>query len=417
MHDAGHLFRGLRPEHVLVQAKYVGPRKKLVARVKLLHAVLWDLVPTGDLAQEEFTQSDALYLAPELRSIEAIVTPRSDVYGAGVLFYEMLTGTAPMGTFQRPTALRPEVPHHVDDIMEIALSPAPEDRYQTATDLADDVRRIFQDPDVGPGAVKKALIPPVWWGIALLGVVALGVLLYQTRPDPAADAMAADATLRSAVVTAYADVDPVAVKAIQDQHPNMIYVPAGPFLPGRLPAEFDAPAFEPLAHEEHVEAFLIDAFEYPNLQGAKPEYGMPWTEADEKCRAAGKRLCTESEWEKACKGPNSAAYGYGDAFDEAACGNGLEERGYASGSKEACRSRWGVFDLSGNFREWTASQPVGKDSRHIVKGGLRHDPRRGSRCAYAVDESTGLREASTSFRCCRDADAPPFVAPAAPPAP
>ena len=105
-------------------------------------------------------------------------------------------------------------------------------------------------------------------------------------------------------------------------------------------------------------------------------------------------------------------WGRADTYDAAVCG-ALEERGYASGSKEACRSLWGAFDLSGNFREWTSTAPTGKDGRRVVKGGLRHDPQRGSRCAYAVDESTGLKEASTGFRCCRDADAPPVADPAA----
>jgi hypothetical protein len=46
-----------------------------------------------------------------------------------------------------------------------------------------------------------------------------------------------------------------------------------------------------------------------------------------------------------------------------------------------------------------------------VKGGLRHDPVRGSRCGYAVDESIALKEASMGFRCCRDVDAPPVSPP------
>jgi hypothetical protein len=43
----------------------------------------------------------------------------------------------------------------------------------------------------------------------------------------------------------------------------------------------------------------------------------------------------------------------------------------------------------------------------VVKGGLRANNGRGSRCAFAVDESIGYADATLSFRCCLDDDAAP----------
>jgi formylglycine-generating enzyme required for sulfatase activity len=146
-------------------------------------------------------------------------------------------------------------------------------------------------------------------------------------------------------------------------------------------------------------------FEYPNVRGTMPMFGTPYPKAKELCRAAGKRLCTADEWERACKGPRSTIYSYGDTFDEDFCGLGLEDP-YPSGTKESCKSEWGVFDLSGNFREWTSSL---RRNRPLVKGGLKSAPEKGTRCAMAADESMEFTDKSITFRCCRDVDAPPIA--------
>ena len=65
-----------------------------------------------------------------------------------------------------------------------------------------------------------------------------------------------------------------------------------------------------------------------------------------------------------------------------------------------CKSRSGVYDLSGTFAEWTGSMPEGKDNRRYVKGGQRHNPRRGTRCTFTTDESVAFKDGSMSFRCC-----------------
>ena len=79
-----------------------------------------------------------------------------------------------------------------------------------------------------------------------------------------------------------------------------------------------------------------------------------------------------------------------------------------------CKSSWGAYDLSGNFREWTASQPKGKDVRRIVKGGMRQNPTKGTRCAFTTDESIAFKNATMGFRCCLDVDELPFEPPAPP---
>ena len=59
--------------------------------------------------------------------------------------------------------------------------------------------------------------------------------------------------------------------------------------------------------------------------------------------------------------------------------------------------------------------PSSGAGRRIVKGGMRNNPEKGTRCAFQTDQNEGYSDGLLSFRCCRDLDAPP-VAPAAPPA-
>lgn len=420
IHAAGITQRALRPEYVLIRVRYAGPRNaNFVAQVKLVGPALWDLVPLGTLAEDEFTRGEAQYLAPELKSFDPTPTPRSDLFTAGVLFYEMLTGTPPVGTFQAPTQLRPDLPGHVDDVIELAMGFSPEDRYRTAQDAIDDIRRIFHEAETeDPAAAARPMITPLWWALGLLGVLAVAVILYQTRGDPVEEARLADAEARAAVKAEMVFPSKEEIAKHLEGHPlNMIYIPAGPYLAGRLHVETDAPAHEPLTEVRTTGEYLIDAFEYPNSAGGKPKFGVTYDEAEKLCADQGKRLCTADEWEKACKGPGNTAYSYGDYYDPSFCGDGLDEAGYASGEKKDCKSGWGVYDMSGNYREWTATEPPGKDKRRIVKGGLRTQPEKGTRCAFHVDESIGFKDWAMGVRCCRDTTAPPVGTPAPAPPP
>ena len=48
--------------------------------------------------------------------------------------------------------------------------------------------------------------------------------------------------------------------------------------------------------------FNIDTYPYPNDPTKAPVTNVSRDEAAQMCASAGKRLCTELEWERACKG-------------------------------------------------------------------------------------------------------------------
>ncbi len=172
--------------------------------------------------------------------------------------------------------------------------------------------------------------------------------------------------------------------------------------------------------------FCIDKYAWPNRKGYKAEVMNRFHQAQVKCAAVDKRLCTESEWTFACEGPEMKPFPYGVKRDATKC-HGDEEwdgpnmtkvaqrnpaelrrlyKGKPSGQKE-CVSDFGVYDLPGNTDEVVASETFepgwrGKyDSIHT--GGPWYKGVR-NQCRpkiYTHDE--GFYYYFLSFRCCSDA--------------
>lgn len=152
-----------------------------------------------------------------------------------------------------------------------------------------------------------------------------------------------------------------------------------------------------------LEAFCVDYYEYPNGRGRTPSTSLTWSSAEARCKKRGKRLCTEEEWEKACKGPGGWRYAYGNSWDPARCNTedkaGADRDVAGSGKFRTCRSGYNVYDMAGNVAEWTASS---RGSGYIVKGGSSDRPGYDSRCASRKTRSGTSKRANLGFRCCSD---------------
>lgn len=172
----------------------------------------------------------------------------------------------------------------------------------------------------------------------------------------------------------------------------------------------------------------IRAVSRPNVL---PQGYISGAEAQRACEMAGKRLCSDAEWFRACEGPRGTIYPYGTVLDKAAC-NGdrtlhpmLELYGEAAGKDiwmvepmnnpainqqpgtvaptgafRRCVGPWGLYDMVGNLQEWT-SDPAG-----TFRGGS-YPTNNKLGCQYVTTvHGLGYHDYSTGFRCCTDPWAP-----------
>jgi formylglycine-generating enzyme required for sulfatase activity len=91
-----------------------------------------------------------------------------------------------------------------------------------------------------------------------------------------------------------------------------------------------------------------------SVAGVRPSMCITWFQAEQACALSNKRLPTNQEWQRAAAGTPDP----GDPDDNATqCEVGLDG-GFtdvvATGSRSACKSSWGTFDMVGNAHEWVA---------------------------------------------------------------
>ncbi len=171
-------------------------------------------------------------------------------------------------------------------------------------------------------------------------------------------------------------------------------------------------------------------------RGVVPQAYITQEQAAEACAAAGKRLCTDSEWLAACRGPAPTTYPYGDEHVPGRCNDkgvsplrklhGKDDSvgrfGFDSmndprlnqipgtlartGHHKRCRNSYGAYDMVGNLHEWTA------DPNGTFRGGYYLDnEQHGRGCNYLTTGHTvKYRDYSIGFRCCKGGEGDRIVA-------
>jgi tetratricopeptide (TPR) repeat protein len=180
------------------------------------------------------------YMAPEQASGRTgEIGPAADTYALGAILYELLTGrspfkgTSPLETLQQvmndeplpPARLQPKVPRDLETICLECLRKEPRQRYASAWDLAEDLRRFLASEPIlarptppWERAAKWAVRRPMTATalgvsvVAALVVALMGVRWYQTKLRAAqAEARAAQQELEQ-----YQHVEAVRVRAGQE---------------------------------------------------------------------------------------------------------------------------------------------------------------------------------------------------------
>ncbi len=218
------------------------------------------------------------------------------------------------------------------------------------------------------------------------------------------------------------------------------------------------------ARPVYLDAFAIDRYEVTNLQYAtylhhtgerapvywiggaypdgaatQPVVGVSWQQAASYCTSMGKRLPTEAEWERACRGESGLDYPWGEHWEAANLNttlvplNDLDQpwtwlafpgdapaQLRSVGDPVGGASTDGVCNLAGNAAEWVADwydrdaystlervNPLGAEPRwnHSIRGGawlFRHDDPdlmvEQGRCMFR-NSSHSAADPRVGFRC------------------
>jgi hypothetical protein len=233
-------------------------------------------------------------------------------------------------------------------------------------------------------------VPEAARAFAVLAVIAAAA---SCRRDPGSAGSRAESPPASASAPApSASAAPTVAAPLAGER---VDVPGGAFRAGSVPGEQGRkPEIEERLTSVELGPYRIDRLPYPNDPAEPPRVNVTRDEAERLCAEKGTRLCTELEWERACKGPASSLFAMGATWDARCPREPLR-----------CASGFDVLGL-GALREWTSSDvvPEGDGAR---KPAVRGAPPDGApavhRCAARSSESADQKSEVLGFRCCKGA--------------
>jgi len=227
---------------------------------------------------------------------------------------------------------------------------------------------------------------------------------------------------------------------------EMAGVPASTFMMGcNQEVDSECLEYEKPCHEVTLDGYRIDVFETtqeeyagcvnsgecnppgcdwdPDSRARYPVVCITYQQAQDFCRWAGKRLCTEAEWERAARGTDGRKFPWGNqapgcdlaVMDDGGAGCGTLEA-FAVGSKPEGRSPCGAQDMAGNVLEWTADwfgidyyqqspaeNPPGPSSgtSRVMRGGSFNSTSLTMRTSYRAQAGPGSGYNNLGVRCCK----------------
>jgi serine/threonine-protein kinase len=166
-HALGIVHRDIKPENILISKE---------GRIKIADFGLarGELIGSTMTAESSVILGSVSYLSPE-QVQRGVADSRSDVYAAGIVAYEMLTGEKPFSAdspiqiaymhvneeIPRLRSKRKEIPQALDDLIASATAKNPDERPRTAGDFLERLQQIHIDLDPRKNQMDLGLDLPV----------------------------------------------------------------------------------------------------------------------------------------------------------------------------------------------------------------------------------------------------------------
>jgi len=204
-HQQGVVHRDVKPENILLSGRHA-----VVADFGVAKAIS-DATASRALTTAGMALGTPAYMAPEQASADTNIDHRADIYAVGVVAFELLTGQPPFTgltaqavlaghitrTPESVTALRPQVPLPVAELVRRCLEKRPADRWQRAEEMLPALEAVATTNSGGttsaatppaslPGRRRRMLTAALAAAVMLM-VSTAGVVRYRaTRPTESA---------------------------------------------------------------------------------------------------------------------------------------------------------------------------------------------------------------------------------------
>ena len=166
-HALGIVHRDIKPENILISKE---------GRIKIADFGLarGELIGSTMTAESSVILGSVSYLSPE-QVQRGVADSRSDVYAAGIVAYEMLTGEKPFSAdspiqiaymhvneeIPRLRGKRKEIPQALDDLIASSTAKNPDERPRTAGEFLERLQQIHIDLDPRKNQMDLGLDLPV----------------------------------------------------------------------------------------------------------------------------------------------------------------------------------------------------------------------------------------------------------------
>ncbi len=152
-HKKGIVHRDIKPQNIMLLRNGI---------IKVMDFGIAKLPNAETISMADKAIGTVYYISPEQVKGKEDIDARSDIYSLGAMMYEMATGQLPFTADtpvsvalkqvneapKPPRELNPYIPVGLEQIILRAMEKAPEDRYQSATEMLEQLQKLRDNPKI-----------------------------------------------------------------------------------------------------------------------------------------------------------------------------------------------------------------------------------------------------------------------------